>query len=74
MDFKTEMDKLESIVLKMKDENIELNEAIKLYEEGIKAYEFCKNVLNESNQKIETLSMDSNMEGNIKCQKMNITD
>ena len=35
MDFRTEMQKLEKIVNDMKDENIDINEALKLYDEGI---------------------------------------
>ena len=70
MDFRTEMQKLEKIVNDMKDENIDINEVLKLYDEGIKSYEFCKKVLEEAEQKIEVL----NEKGETECPDKNTTD
>lgn len=37
---------------KIRNENTSLEEAIACYEEGIKCYKTCNNILNEAKQKI----------------------
>ena len=40
----------------LKSDNISLEDAIKNYEEGIKYYKECSEILESANQKIETLT------------------
>lgn len=46
---------LEKITEKLSSNDITLDEAIKLYEEGIALSKHCTNALNTAKQKIETL-------------------
>ncbi|MFQ8602717.1 MAG: exodeoxyribonuclease VII small subunit [Anaerovoracaceae bacterium] len=54
--FESSLKKLEDISAKLKLDNISLEEAIKSYEEGIKYYKECSDILENANQKIETLT------------------
>ena len=46
---------LEAISQKLSDEGLPLDEAIKLYEEGMKLSAFCSKTLEQAKLKIETL-------------------
>jgi len=41
---------------KIRNENTTLEEAIACYEEGIKCYKVCNNILNDAKQKIQVYS------------------
>ena len=56
MSFESSMKKLEELSEKIRDEDTSLDEAIKCYEEGIKYYTECSEILNNARQKIETFS------------------
>lgn len=55
-DFETMLKKLEETSQKLKSEEISLADAIKSYEEGIKYYNECNDILEKASQKIETLT------------------
>lgn len=54
--FEEALKKLESSAEKLRAEDIPLEEAIRCYEEGIKHYRECRDILDKANQKIETLT------------------
>ena len=56
MSFETSMKKLEELSEIIRDEETSLDEAIKCYEDGIKCYNECNEILNSARQKIETFS------------------
>ena len=58
--FEDAMDKLESLSEMLANETIPLDDAIGIYEEGLAYYEYCKDVLNNANQRIITI--EKNME------------
>ena len=55
-DFETWLKKLEEASQKLKSEEISLADAIKSYEEVIKYYNECNDILEKASQKIETLT------------------
>lgn len=52
MTFEESIKQLEIMSEKIRNENTTLEEAIACYEEGIKCYKTCNNILNEAKQKI----------------------
>ena len=44
---------LEDTVEKLNNPDLNIDEAIKLHEEGLKRYAICEDILNEAQQKIE---------------------
>ena len=44
---------LEETVEKLNNPDLNIDEAIKLHEEGVKKYGICESILNEAQQKIE---------------------
>ena len=54
--FEDKMNRLSSIVEKLDDEEVDLDESIKLYEEGVQIVSFCKKTLTAAKQKITELS------------------
>ncbi len=53
MTFEEALYKLEELSETIRDEETTLDEAAKCYEEGIRCYQICKEMLNETEQKIE---------------------
>lgn len=53
MTFEEALYKLEELSETIRDEETRLDEAVKCYEEGIRCYQICKEMLNETEQKIE---------------------
>lgn len=47
--------RLEEIVEKLEDPNLDLEDGLKLLEEGVKLHKYCKNKLTEANTKISTI-------------------
>ncbi|WP_138159746.1 exodeoxyribonuclease VII small subunit [Peptoniphilus catoniae] len=48
--------KLEKIIEALESEDITLEESIKKYEEGLKLYKYCSNILNEYEGKVKILT------------------
>lgn len=55
-DFETSLTKLESIVSKLEQGEMNLDESIKSFEQGIKLYKDCKVVLENAEKKIQVLT------------------
>lgn len=60
-EYEKAIEELENIVNKLKLENCSLNEAIKLYERGIKLHEFCTTELNKAEQKVLIYNKENNV-------------
>lgn len=56
LSFEAAMNELEKTANALKSENVSLEDALKLYENGIKLYDRCKEILTDAKQKIETYS------------------
>lgn len=54
-DFETMMAELEKIVKQLDNENVSLEQSIKLYEEGVKLSKACQDKLKEAENKIAKL-------------------
>ena len=54
--FEEALKELESIVSKLEDDSITLEESVKLYEEGIKLSKFCSEILNQAELRIEEVN------------------
>lgn len=53
MNFESSMAKLEEMAELIRDEETSLDEAIKCYEEGIRCYNICNEILENARQTIE---------------------
>lgn len=58
-EFESAFQKLEGIVAKLENEEISLDESLKLFEEGVTLSRFCHTKLEEIEKKIETIVADS---------------
>ena len=56
--FEDALKRLEGVVEQLEDGEIALEEALKLFEEGVRLSRVCANKLDEAEKKIETLSRD----------------
>ena len=54
MSFEENLKELEACAQKLKDGNTSLDEALKAYETGMKKYDECAKILEETKQKIES--------------------
>ncbi len=54
--FEESLKKLETASEKLKSQDTSLEEAIKNYEEGLKYYKACSEILNEAKQKVEVIT------------------
>ncbi len=54
--FEEALKELESIVSKLEDDSITLEESVKLYEDGIKLSRFCSEILNQAELRIEQVN------------------
>jgi len=55
MNFEENLTRLKEVVKLLEEGNISLEESLKYFEEGIKIYRICNNVLNDAQQKISLL-------------------
>lgn len=55
LSFSNALKRLEEIVSMLEDSNIDLEEGLKLLEEGVKLHKICKNKLTQANIKISTI-------------------
>ncbi|MDP3979985.1 MAG: exodeoxyribonuclease VII small subunit, partial [Chlamydiota bacterium] len=62
--FEQALEKIESVVTYLESDSLDIEKALKKYEEGIKLIRYCQKKLGEYEKKIELLNCDS--EGNIK--------
>ncbi len=53
--FTHSLKRLEEIVEKLEDPDLDLEDGLKLLEEGVKLHKICKEKLTEANQKISTI-------------------
>jgi len=53
--FEEAMERLEAISARLAGENVPLDEAISLYEQGVDYYTVCKSKLEDANRRIETI-------------------
>lgn len=58
--FTQALKRLEEIVQKLEDPNLDLEEGLKLLEEGVRLHKLCKNKLTEANAKITTILKEDN--------------
>ncbi len=57
MTFEDAIKKLEKIALALENEKIELDESLKLYEEGVKLVRYCNRLIESAERKIKVLSV-----------------
>ena len=57
--FEDAFQKLESIVKKLGDGNLTLEESLKAFEEGVRLFRFCSKKLDEAEKKVEILLKDT---------------
>ena len=55
LSFTKALKRLEEIVETLEDPNLDLEEGLKLLEEGVKLHKFCKGKLTEANSKISSI-------------------
>lgn len=53
--FSESLKRLEEIVLKLEDPNLDLEVCLELLEEGVSIHNYCKTALTEANKKISTI-------------------
>jgi exodeoxyribonuclease VII small subunit len=57
MTFEEAIRALESIATSLENENIDLDESLKLYEEGVKLVRYCNKLIESAERKIKVLSL-----------------
>ena len=55
MAFEEAMEKLEEVSEKLSGENVPLDEAISLYEQGVAYYDICKSKLDDAERRIKVI-------------------
>ncbi|MFA4909742.1 MAG: exodeoxyribonuclease VII small subunit [Desulfobacteria bacterium] len=70
--FEDAVKKLESIVTRLEDGDIPLEESLKLFEEGVKLSRFCSKKLDEAEKKVEILMKDK--DGRLKPQPFDVKE
>ena len=60
--FESSLEKLENLVSDLESGELSLDESIKKFEEGIKLYKSCKDILSEAESKISILTDSLNEE------------
>ena len=53
--FEEAMERLEAVSARLAGENVPLDEAIALYEQGVEYYTICKTKLEDANRRIEVI-------------------
>ncbi|MBO6584740.1 MAG: exodeoxyribonuclease VII small subunit [Gracilimonas sp.] len=56
LSFEEALKKLESIVEQLEDEEITLEDSVKLYEEGVQLSKFCTEILEQAELRIEQVN------------------
>jgi len=60
--FEEAMEHLEAISARLAGENVPLDDAITLYEEGVEYYDKCKSKLDDANRRIQVIDKSVNAE------------
>lgn len=60
LNFTKSLKRLEEIVSTLEDPNLDLEEGLKLLEEGVKLHKLCRDKLTEANAKITTILKEDN--------------
>ena len=60
LSFQKALNRLEEIVEKLEDPNLDLEEGLTLLEEGVKLHKLCKTKLTEANAKISSILKEDN--------------
>lgn len=55
MNFEEAIERLEDISTRLSGENVSLDEAISLYEQGLEYYAVCKDKLEDANRRIQVI-------------------
>lgn len=66
--FEESLKKLKKIVEELEKEDVPLDDALKLFEDGIKLSDICKSQLEEADKKVQVLLKDK--KGNIKIEDL----
>ena len=53
--FEKAMKQLEAVAARLSEDNVPLDEAISLYEEGVRYYNMCKDKLDDANRRIQVI-------------------
>jgi len=61
--FEEALERLEAVSVRLSEENVPLDEAISLYEQGVEYYAMCKSKLEDANRRIQII------ENNIKAEE-----
>ncbi len=59
--FEEALGRLEEIAEQLENGNMPLDEAVKRYEEGVRAYRYCSSLLKHVERKIEVLTQEGDM-------------
>ncbi|MDR9415690.1 MAG: exodeoxyribonuclease VII small subunit [Gracilimonas sp.] len=59
LSFEEALNKLESIVEQLEDEEITLEDSVKLYEEGVRMSKFCTEILEQAELRVEQVNDES---------------
>lgn len=70
--FEKDLQKLETIVAKLEGGDVQLDESMKLFEEGVKLSRLCSERLDKAERKIEILTKDD--KGQIKSEPFNVDE
>ena len=62
LNFTQALKRLEEIVAKLEDPDLDLEDGLKLLEEGVRLHRLCKNKLTEANKKISTILKETESE------------
>lgn len=62
LSFEAAVRRLEMISAELEKEKIELDESLKLYEEGVKLIRYCNKLLDEAERKVKLLAVNSDGE------------
>ena len=60
LSFSASLKRLEEIVEKLEDPDVDLEDGLKLLEEGVKLHKYCREKLTEANKKIATILKEEN--------------
>lgn len=69
MPFEEKVKRLEEIVNKIEGSDVDLEESIKLFEEGVRLSKECQSALDEAEKKVQVLMSDEN--GNMEMKNFN---
>lgn len=60
--FESNIEQLENIVESLESNNLDLDKALKQFEQGIKLVQSCQSILNKAEQKIQILTKNNELE------------